>query len=151
MLEELALKEVTDGSVTGAVDRLGRLAPESSSYAMLRGLRVLLDPARDPSDALAPLAAAIRDPEASAIAWRAYGFALERTGETGRALMCYRRAIDLLPVDPEVHYNLGQLLSRLGRWPEAARELAIAVRLDPGRQEFRRALQELQRRVSMIQ
>ncbi len=146
LLEEFAMKEVTERKTAGAMDRLARLAPESSSLAMARGVRVVLNASADPSEALRPLSAAVRDPESSPIAWRALGFVLERQGESGRALACYQRAIELNPSDAEAHFNAGQLLTRFGRWEPAYQELAIAVRLEPGRQEFRRALQEVLQR-----
>jgi tetratricopeptide (TPR) repeat protein len=143
LLEESAMKDVTEHRDGGGFARLGRLAPESSSFTMARGVRVLLDPSGNPGKALAPLSSAVRDPEASAIAWRALGFVLDRMGETQRAMACYRRSIEINPSDAEARFNAGQLLARLGLREQAYLALESAVRLAPDRRDFRAALLEL--------
>jgi len=82
----------------------------------------------------------VRDPEASALAWRGLGWAMDRTVEPGRALAAYRQAVGLNPSDADSRFGAGMVLANTGRWAEAAAELEAAFRLDPGRSDFRRAL-----------
>jgi hypothetical protein len=112
LLEEAAMTEVTDGRPGPALRQLCRLAPESASCALARGVGILLNPALDPSAARDPLTVAVTSPEASSIAWRAYGFVLERAGETARALAAYRVAVGINPGDPEARGSLARLSGR---------------------------------------
>ena len=57
------------------------------------------------------------------------GFADE--GHLDEAMVAYRTAIDLAPMEPETHYNLAVALARASRDEEAATELVTALRLDP--------------------
>lgn len=50
-----------------------------------------------------------------------------RSGELGRALEGYRRAVERGPENPVARYNLGTALLRAARAPEAAPHLASAV------------------------
>jgi len=117
LLEEAAMTEVTDGRAGTAARQLSRLAPESSSCAMARGVGILLNPSLDPSAARSPLSAAVASPEASSIAWRAYGFVLERAGETTGALTAYRVAVGINPGDPDARGSLARLSGRASGIP----------------------------------
>ena len=117
LMEEAAMTEVTDGRPGPAMRQLCRLVPESSSCAMARGVGILLNPALDPSAARDPLTAAVASPEASSIAWRAYGFVLERAGETARALAAYRVAVGISPGDPDARGSLARLSGRAPSGP----------------------------------
>jgi Tfp pilus assembly protein PilF len=48
-------------------------------------------------------------------------------GRVEEAERAYRRALDLRPAFSEVHNDLGQLLARRGRWPEALAEFDAAL------------------------
>jgi Tfp pilus assembly protein PilF len=48
-------------------------------------------------------------------------------GRAGEAERAYRRAIELRPGFSEAHNDLGQLLARTGRWPEAIAEFDAAL------------------------
>jgi tetratricopeptide (TPR) repeat protein len=145
-LEEYAMKEATGpGSVPvpWAMTALAKLAPESSTNGQVRGIRILMGPPPRPAEALGPLGAATRSEEASSSTWRAYAFALGETGDGMRALACYRQALELLPSDGQAHFGMGIVLARAGRLREAADEIAAAVRIEPGRAEFRQALNQV--------
>ena len=43
-----------------------------------------------------------------------------------------RRSIELNGAFSDSHLELGALLARQGKWPEAERELARSIQLDPG-------------------
>jgi hypothetical protein len=113
LLEEEAMTEVTERRPGNACRQLYRYAPGSSSGETARGVVILLDPANPPSAARAALEAAVASFEASAIAWRALGFVMERQGDLPRALACYRRAVEINPSDPECRDSLRYLTGRL--------------------------------------
>ena len=56
------------------------------------------------------------------------GFALAQQGQPEAAIAHYRAALQLNPHDADVHYQLGTVLRSLGRYGEAADELAAANR-----------------------
>jgi type IV pilus assembly protein PilF len=61
-------------------------------------------------------------------AQRGRGLVLEfGFGKLAEAERAYRRALELRPVYPEVHNDLGQLLAKTGRYAEAIRELDLAL------------------------
>jgi type IV pilus biogenesis/stability protein PilW len=61
-------------------------------------------------------------------AHRGRGLVLEfGYGKLPEAEQEYRRALELRPEYPEVHNDLGQLLAKTGRYPEALRELDLAI------------------------
>jgi len=146
LLEEYAMKEATHEAGTGgafAIPALEKLAPESSTLDQTRGIMALMAAPSRPAEAVALLSRAVRSPEASPAAWRALGFALGETGDGGQALACYRQALELLPTDGQSHYGAGIILARAGRLEEAVAEFSAAIRADPGRPEFRRALDQV--------
>jgi Flp pilus assembly protein TadD len=57
------------------------------------------------------------------------GRALDRAGRTGEAVEAQRRAVELLPGDPESIASLGHALARNGEVESAARKLAELERL----------------------
>jgi len=52
-------------------------------------------------------------------------------GKIEEAEVPLRRAVEVLPDNPEVHLNLGIVLQKQGRWAEAAQELEKVVELQP--------------------
>jgi predicted Zn-dependent protease len=63
--------------------------------------------------------------------WAMMGHAAERLGVSRVALPAYRRALDLKPGDPAVHYNLGSLCLRRHQWTEAITHLRAACDARP--------------------
>ena len=122
---------------------LEKLAPESSTLGQAPGIRTLMGPPPRPAAALIPLGEATRSPEASPATWRAYAFALGETGDGMRALAGYRQALELLPTDGQAHFGAGIILARGGRLREAVEEFEAAIRIEPGRAEFRQALAQV--------
>ncbi|MFB6273112.1 MAG: tetratricopeptide repeat protein [Salinibacter sp.] len=57
--------------------------------------------------------------------------ALNRTGDTKRAIRAYRKRIKKKPNNATYRYNYGSLLSKVGRYDEAIEQLKKAVELDP--------------------
>ena len=142
LLEDGGLRTLSgpsDHPALRAFSQLAALAPESSSYSMLRGVRLLLGGAGGASAAAPHLATASRDPEVSSVAWRAYGFSLFTGGEYGRALAAFRRAVELNPSDAEAHYDAGEVFVRMGRWDAARDAFATACRNEPGNARYRGA------------
>jgi tetratricopeptide (TPR) repeat protein len=54
------------------------------------------------------------------------------TGDYDQAVTLYRRALEIIPDDPEVRTDLGTALSRLGRGPEAIDEFLAVLEKKPG-------------------
>jgi hypothetical protein len=146
VVEEYAMKEaMSPGDVRApwVVKALEKLAPESSTLGQAHGIRTLMGPPPRPVEALVALGQATRSEEASPATWRAYAFALGETGEGMRALACYRQALELLPTDGQAHFGAGIILARAGRLREAVEEFAAAIRIEPGRAEFRQAFDQV--------
>src|SRR5512134_969072 len=73
-----------------------------------------------PQDALREFDEALRIDDGFAEAWRGRGLVLDHGfGRLEEAEKDYRRALGLRPSYSEVHNDLGQLLARTGRYPEA--------------------------------
>lgn len=145
VLEEFALKEATEEGPSAASALLARLAPESSSLGVARGVRTLLSRPEAPEAALSALSRMERDPEAPAVGWRALGFASYRTGSFDRALAAFRKSVELDPSDAETRYNTGELLVEMGRIQAALGEFLRALALDPGNPKYRAAAARLSR------
>jgi len=142
LLEPSVVGRITgsDPAAGTAVAVLASLAPESSSTALARGLAALLATPPRMMEARDQLERAVRDPEASSLAWRGLGWACDRTGDPGRALTSFHQAIALNPSDVDSRYGAGMIMANGGWWDQAAVELTTALRLAPGRDDIRRAL-----------
>ncbi|QNM96197.1 O-linked N-acetylglucosamine transferase family protein [Chitinimonas koreensis] len=83
-------------------------------------------------EALAQAEAVTADRPAEGMGWMVLGVVRRAAGRAEAALEAYRRAEALLPGNPELHNNLGNLLVDLGRHAEAetAYRAAIALRAD---------------------
>jgi tetratricopeptide (TPR) repeat protein len=68
-------------------------------------------------------------PEDGESYWRK-AILLRRAGDNEAALIAYREAARLLPLDATLRNALGQVLSQLGRLTEAREELESAIRMD---------------------
>jgi predicted O-linked N-acetylglucosamine transferase (SPINDLY family) len=68
------------------------------------------------------------------------GVLARQTGRRDEALDLLWRAADLATATPDVHYNLGTVLSDLGRRDEAAAAFRRALALQPGRADVHNAL-----------
>ena len=64
---------------------------------------------------------------ATASIWRATGNALTSVGEYAQAIGAYEQSLELDPVNPEAHNNLGQVRYRLGEVDRAAEHLEAAT------------------------
>ena len=79
-------------------------------------------------DAIREFDAALAIDDGFAEAHRGRGLVLDLGfGRTAEAERAYRRAIELRPTFSEAHNDLGQLLARTGRWPEALAEFDAAL------------------------
>jgi Tfp pilus assembly protein PilF len=79
-------------------------------------------------DAIREFDAALAIDDGFAEAHRGRGLVLDLAfGRTAEAERAYRRAIELRPTFSEAHNDLGQLLARTGRWPEALAEFDAAL------------------------
>lgn len=79
-------------------------------------------------DAIREFDAAVAVDGGFAEAHRGRALVLDLTfGRTAEAEKAYRRAIELRPTFSEAHNDLGQLLARTGRWPEAIAEFDAAL------------------------
>jgi tetratricopeptide (TPR) repeat protein len=67
---------------------------------------------------------------------------LARQGKLKEATAEYQEALRIAP-DTEAHYNLAMVLALDGNAQDSARHLEAALRLDPGFQPARAALQKL--------
>ena len=65
------------------------------------------------------------------LAYNGYGGALDAAGEPAKAMVCYEKAVQINPRDPEAQYNLGTALLNQGRDEEAVVRLKAALALDP--------------------
>jgi Tfp pilus assembly protein PilF len=64
----------------------------------------------------------------------------ENTGQPGKAIDYWRRAIKANPLAPAYHGKLAQLLEKAGYWQQARDECRTWLRLDPGNLEARKLL-----------
>src|SRR5512143_2449395 len=79
-------------------------------------------------DALREFDAALAQDDGFAEAWRGRGLVLDLGfGRSEEAEKDYRKAIELRPAFSEAHNDLGQLLARTGRYPEAIAEFDAAT------------------------
>ena len=68
------------------------------------------------------------------------GVRLEQAGEFNGALVKYREAVGLDPLNPVFKRNLALVLCRLGRWEEAVVELKEVLEIDPADAKATKAL-----------
>ena len=133
-------------------DEAGRLPDAALHYAELlkrdpdhvracQALALVYEKMNEPLQAIAQYRRAIQlRPEA----WLNYNLAnlLNRQREFMSAIDAYRRAIELKPTYVEAHVNLGSVLIKLNRIPEARSCFQRAVDIDP---DFAPAVQNLRR------
>lgn len=84
-----------------------------------------------------------RDP-INADAWKHLTQAYLRTGDQVKAAEAAQRYASLRPTDAEGHYVAGTLLAEIGQQEAAARAFRVALSVDPGHAEARRALVRLE-------
>ncbi len=102
--------------------------------ASLTGLTIVQVGYWKDSIALFTHAAAVT--ERNDFAWYSLGNAyFQEAGDAARSIKAYREALRLRPDLASAHDNLGFVLSRTGRVPEAIEQFEAAVRIDPGCEE----------------
>lgn len=70
------------------------------------------------------------------------GKELSQEGKLEEAIAFYRKAIELQPDSPDIHYNLGQTLAQQSLWDEAIFCYKRAIELNPGFWKFYLSLGE---------
>ncbi|QNM96198.1 O-linked N-acetylglucosamine transferase family protein [Chitinimonas koreensis] len=98
--------------------------------------------ARDYAAAAALCEAALRAEPARADGWTLLGVVRRADGDSGEAVRCYRRAIELAPDYADAHVNLGNLLLRQGDPAGAAAAYRAALALRPHWREAENSLAE---------
>jgi Flp pilus assembly protein TadD len=98
------------------------------AYMSLGGAYLRL---RQPSQALAPLGAAIALRPTRPTGYFDRAFAFESLGQKDAALRDYTVALKVDPAWAEAHAGRGKLLGQLGRYQEALVDLATATKLKP--------------------
>jgi tetratricopeptide (TPR) repeat protein len=92
------------------------------------------------------------------------GLAMEDAGRWSEAADAYRRALDIEPADPILHFNLGNVLFALGQADESAQSFRRALKYDPyyaeawnnlgnacaQREAWRQALSAFRRAVQLV-
>ena len=63
--------------------------------------------------------------------WKVLGSLLSLAGKFGEAVRPSQKAVDLLPLDSEAHYNLATNLSKLGQLEKAEKSYKKAIELKP--------------------
>jgi len=72
------------------------------------------------------------------------GIALATLGRADEALEHLEKAVELDPRSVAAHFNLAAVLSRQGRWQEAAECLRAVLAEEPGHEEAREYLQQIE-------
>lgn len=68
---------------------------------------------------------------------------LEEAGDREQAVKHYRDCLALRPDDPDLHAHLGAALAELKRYSEAKTEFESVLRINPGSQEAKQALVQI--------
>lgn len=79
----------------------------------------------------------------SASILEALGRAQFQAGQRDRAAATFAHLVELSPDSDYAHFGLGVALARLGRFTEAAEHLALAVAMDPEREEYAERLRQV--------
>lgn len=79
-------------------------------------------------------------------AWRLLTVLHQRTNNYARAAEAYERLIELDPMNPELHNNLGTLYASLGRYDDSVAALKAALAINPNYQSARVNLTEIEKR-----
>ncbi|WP_183414954.1 MULTISPECIES: tetratricopeptide repeat protein [Limibacillus] len=66
------------------------------------------------------------------VAWRQLGISLGGLNQIEQARKALARAIELAPKDPQNHFQLGNLLLKVGRFADAEQAIRAALSLSPG-------------------
>ena len=83
-----------------------------------------------------------REPEKASIR-EALGIAYFRIHRYAEAESEFRKMLELAPVDDYAHYALGRCLEKQGRDVEANRHYKLASSLQPGSEQYRARIREL--------
>ncbi len=105
--------------------RLGREGEATEAGRRARRLHPDVD-VRD------PVLASVMEEAVSLVGYQHRALAAEQAGDPPRAEALLRRAIEMRPEDPSLHYNLANHLSRQGRPREAEESYRQALRLNAG-------------------
>jgi Flp pilus assembly protein TadD len=117
-------------------------APPGGAYEWLRRGHELL--ARGDAAAAATLLerAAHLEPESASVL-EALARAQHDSGRPGEAASTFARLVEMSPDADYARFGLGVSLSRLGRFEEAAEQLALAVAMRPERGEYVERLRQV--------
>lgn len=141
----LAQSLLAHGRLEDARAELRRLTfpPDTPEPALLAVGQLALH-AGEPAVAAAALAEAVRRNRGSAVAFEAYGVALEAAGRREDGLRALSEACRLDPASASARYNLAVLLARDGRLQDARERLQEVLRLAPGHAPARALLAEVE-------
>ncbi len=113
-----------------AIEHLARACEleESAEHAYWLGRALDLRDRKD--EALAKLTRAVELDPAHGLAHKRLGLIQKEGGETDKALESFRKALDMLPDDPGIHFQIGNLLEE--KDPSAAKtSYEKAIEIDP--------------------
>ena len=71
---------------------------------------------------------------------------LSKSGDVGQAVQRYRDSLVYRPDDPDLHAQLGEALAQMGKLPEAKAEFNSVLKINPGSQDARDALTQIDAR-----
>jgi tetratricopeptide (TPR) repeat protein len=116
-----------------AMTRAARLAPENGEYHRALGEALAYQEEWEAAERSFSRALALRPDDARARYQRAaiHGRQARTAAEVAAVLAEFDRAASALPHDPEPRVARGRFLADQGRWDEAARAFAEALRIDP--------------------
>lgn len=77
--------------------------------------------------------------------FRDFGVTLRKHTLHDLALTCAKKVVALAPHDDHARFNLARILALLGRYEEAQKQLAAAMKLDPGEEIYGRFARHLSR------
>lgn len=117
-------------------------APEGGAYEWLRRGTELLE--RGDAAAAATLLqhAAEQQPDSASVL-EALARAQYDSGRAADAAVTFRRLVDLSPDADYARFGLGVSLSRVGRFQEAAEQLALAAAMRPERHDYVERLRQV--------
>ena len=124
-----------------------RLDPDHAPAIHLLGLASLRGGCA--ADAVPLLRRALELDPAQPQWWHQLGHCYLDAKRPAEAAECFRKSLRLQPYSAAVLFDLGQTLSTLGLYPDAAAALAQACRIEPGHTHARALLKTITRRLRL--